>query len=244
MRCCSCCWPASSPGLRGLAALPEPPEPSPIFTERVVVVGVTGRTSLTDTDRAVLDANLSRTQAGSVSIRPRYVGACAAAGWTTLGAGRRAAVGGLCDPQVSGRPGRRLGGAYAGRRRLGGATPGWARSPARSPAASRRSDPARPWRPPGPTAPSPPTRPPEEYLASGLTSPCPITLVDAGSQSDEIIRRLAADDDLTLIVTGIGPSPGSSDRSLQVFYRLGTTFPGWVDLGQHAAYRASSPSPT
>ncbi len=89
-------------GLRGLATLPEPPEPSPIFTERVVVVGLTGRTQLNDTDRAVLDANLSRTQAGSVSIRPRYVGDCAAAGWTTLGAGRRAAVGGLCDPQVSG----------------------------------------------------------------------------------------------------------------------------------------------
>jgi hypothetical protein len=34
--------------------------------------------------------------ASVVSIRPRYVGDCAAAGWTALGAGRRAAVDGLC----------------------------------------------------------------------------------------------------------------------------------------------------
>ena len=31
-----------------------------------------------------------------------------------------------------------------------------------------------------------------------------------------------------MIVTGIGPDPGSDDPSLQVIYRLGTTFPGWL----------------
>ena len=67
----------------------------------------------------------------------------------------------------------------------------------------------------------------EDYLAGGPASACPITLIDAGPGSDEVIRRLAADDNLTLIVTGVGPSPGSNDPSLQVFYRLGTTFPGW-----------------
>ncbi|HJY46333.1 MAG TPA: hypothetical protein VJ301_17065, partial [Propionibacteriaceae bacterium] len=77
-------------GLRGIHALADQPQQSAIFTDRVVVVGVTGRTELTPTDRAVLGSHLNQVQAGTVSIRPRYVGDCAAAGWTTLGAGRRA----------------------------------------------------------------------------------------------------------------------------------------------------------
>ncbi|HJV12482.1 MAG TPA: hypothetical protein VJ625_01200, partial [Propionibacteriaceae bacterium] len=87
-------------GLRGIHALADQPEQSAIFTDRVVVVGVTGRPDLTPTDRAVLGSHLGDAQAGTVSIRPRYVGDCAAAGWTTLGAGRRAAVDGLCTPEV------------------------------------------------------------------------------------------------------------------------------------------------
>ncbi|HMI34331.1 MAG TPA: hypothetical protein VK499_09460, partial [Propionibacteriaceae bacterium] len=87
-------------GLRGLHTLADPPQESAIFTDQVVVVGVTGRGELTPTDRAVLGPHLDDVQAGMVSIRPRYVGDCAAAGWTTLGAGRRAAVDGLCVPQV------------------------------------------------------------------------------------------------------------------------------------------------
>ena len=66
----------------------------------MVVVGVTGRPQLTAVDEQVICARLAEAQAGAISIRPRYVGDCAAAGWTTLGAGRRAAVGGLCSPQV------------------------------------------------------------------------------------------------------------------------------------------------
>ena len=87
-------------GLRGIHALADQPQQSAIFTDQVVVVGVTGRTELTPADRAVLGTHLDDVQTGTVSIRPRYVGDCAAAGWTTLGAGRRAAVGGLCAPEV------------------------------------------------------------------------------------------------------------------------------------------------
>ena len=68
----------------------------------------------------------------------------------------------------------------------------------------------------------------EEFVGRGMATNCPITLVDAGDRSDEVITRLAADDTRTLIVTGIGPAPGSDDPALQVFYRVGTTFPGWA----------------
>src|SRR4029453_11070601 len=87
-------------GLRGIHGLAEQPQESAIFTDPVVVVGVTGRTELTPTDREVLGTHLDDAQTGMVSMRPRYVGDCAAAGWTTLGAGRRAAVGDLCAPEV------------------------------------------------------------------------------------------------------------------------------------------------
>ena len=228
-RCCSCCWPAVFAGLRGLAALPGAAG-ALADLHRPGGRGRRDRTSsLTEADRAVIDAHPeprprpARLDPGALR---RRLCRCRLdhARRRPPGRGRRAV-----RPAGSGPPGGRLGSAYAGRRRLGGATPGWAPSPARSPAAWPRSDPARPWPPPGPTAPSPPTRPPDEFIASRSDQPLP----------DHPRRRRAhgrtrssprwpADDTRTLIVTGIGPSPGSDDRGLQVFYRLGTTFPGWV----------------
>jgi hypothetical protein len=214
-------------GLRGIHALADQPEQSAIFTDRVVVVGVTGRPELTPTDRAVLGSHLNDAQAGTISIRPRYVGDCAAAGWTTLGAGRRAAVNGLCTPEVQ-----------------GGKVTDW---PAREAAAATRRGDAKLGTlassisgcvaAVGPGAALAAARPdgsiakyqsPQEFVASGMPPTCPIMIVDAGPLSDQIITQLANRKDTTLIVTGVGPNPGSDDPSLQVIYRLGTTLPGWL----------------
>ena len=214
-------------GLRGIHALADQPEQSAIFTDRVVVVGVTGRPELTQTDRAVLGAHLGDAQAGTISIRPRYVGDCAAAGWTTLGAGRRAAVGGLCTPEVAGNkvadwPARQA--AAAARRgdaqlgTLAGSTKACiaAVGPGAALAAAK---------PDGTVA---GYQSPEEFVSGGMQTTCPITLVDGGPLSDQIITELTNRKDLTLIVTGVGPNAGSDDPSLQVVYRLGTTLPGWL----------------
>lgn len=214
-------------GLRGIHALADEPEQSAIFTDRVVVVGVTGRPQLTPTDRAVLSSHLGDAQTGTVSIRPRYVGDCAAAGWTTLGAGRRAAVNGLCTPEVQGGkltdwPARQA--AAAARRgdaqlgTLAGSVKGCvaAVGPGAALAAAK---------PDGSVA---AYESPQEFVAGGMQSSCPITIVDAGPLSDQIIRELANRKDITLIVTGVGPHAGSNDPSLQVIYRLGTTLPGWL----------------
>jgi hypothetical protein len=213
--------------LRGISALAEEPEQSAIFTDRVVVVGVTGRPQLTPTDRAVLGSHLGDAQAGTVSIRPRYVGDCAAAGWTTLGAGRRAAVNGLCAPEVQGgkvtdwaarqaAAAARRGDAQLGT--LAGSVQGCvaAVGPGAALAAAK---------PDGSVA---GYQSAEEFVASGMQSQCPITIVDAGPLSDQIIAELANRKDITLIVTGVGPDAGSDDPSLQVIYRLGTTLPGWL----------------
>ena len=214
-------------GLRGIHALADQPQESAIFTDRVVVVGVTGRTDLTPTDRAVLGSHLNDAQAGMVSVRPRYVGDCAAAGWTTLGAGRRAAVGGLCAPEVQNgkvtdwtarqaAAAARRGDAQLGT--LASSVPGCvaAVGPGAALAAAK---------PDGSVA---GYQTPEEFIAGGMQTQCPITLVDVGPLSDQVITQLADREDITLILTGVGPAAGSDDPSLQVIYRLGTTLPGWL----------------
>src|SRR4029453_4713093 len=69
---------------------------------------------------------------------------------------------------------------------------------------------------------------PEEFIAGGMQSQCPVTLVDAGPLSDQIITELADRKDITTIVTGVGPAAASNDPSVQVCYGLGTTLPGWL----------------
>ncbi len=214
-------------GLRGVHALAEAPVEVAVSADQVVVVGVTGRTELGATDRTVLAGHLLDAEVGSMSIRARYVGDCAAAGWTTLGAGRRAAVGDLCDPQVVGGrvadwPARQA--AAAARRgdaRLGtlaGSVRGCVQAvgPGAALAAAR------------PDGSVPGYRTVAQFLADQMSTACPITVVDAGAASDEVITRLAADESRALVVTGIGPAAGSDDPGLQVVYRLGTTFPGWL----------------
>jgi hypothetical protein len=214
-------------GLRGIHGLADQPQQSAIFTDRVVVVGVTGRTELTPADRAVLGTHLDDVQTGMVSIRPRYVGDCAAAGWTTLGAGRRAAVDGLCAPEVQNgkvtdwTERQAAAAAHRGDAQLGtlaGSVPGCvaAVGPGAAVAAAK---------PDGSLA---NYQSPDEFVAGGMQTQCPITLVDAGPLSDQIITQLADRKDITMIVTGVGPAAGSDDPSLQVIYRLGTTLPGWL----------------
>ena len=233
---------AAFAGLRGIHALADQPERSSIFTERVVVVGVTGRPELTAADRSVLSDHLSDAQVGAVSVRTRYVGDCAAAGWTTLGAGRRASVGGLCSPQVS-----------------NGAVPDWA---ARKAAAAARNGDAQLGTladsvagcvaAVGPGAALAAAKPDgtlarystvADFVAGGLKLSCPITLVDAGVSADHIIAEFAKNKDVTMFVIGVAgapagnggvappgtdPAAGSTDPSLQIGYRLGTTLPGWL----------------
>ncbi len=212
---------------RGVQALAEEPEVARFPTDRVVVVGLTGHDRLDATDEQILGAHLGDAQVGTMAARARYVGACAAAGWTTLGAGRRAAVAGLCDPQVS--DGRvsdwaaRLAAAAArnGDARLGtlaASVPGCvaAVGPGAALAAARPDGTVARY---GTAA---------DFLAGGLRTSCPLTLVDPGARAYEILTGLARDPSVTLVVTGIGPAVGSQDPALQVVYRLGTTFPGWL----------------
>ena len=214
-------------GLRGLRAVQPEPAADPMRAGTVVVVGVTDRSSLTGSDRVLIDSHSGEVQFAAVSVRPRYIGDCAAAGWATLGAGRRTSVNGLCDLRVDAQrvtdwP-QRLAAAAAhhGDAALGtlaASVPGCvaAVGPRAALAAAR---------PDGTVAQYDTV---DHFLADGLATPCPLTLVDAGQQSDHIIKALADRPHVTLIVTGIGPPAGSDDPSLQALYVLPVTAAGWL----------------
>jgi hypothetical protein len=213
-------------GLRSLRGLQPEPVAAPMPTGTVVVVGVTDRSSLTGSDRVLIDSHSNAVQFAAVSVRPRYIGDCAAAGWATLGAGRRTSVNGLCDPRVERQrvtdwP-QRLAATSA---RHGDAALGTLAASIRGCVAAV-----------GPRAALAAARPDgtvahydtvEHFLAQGLATPCPLTLIDAGRQSDHIIRALANRPHVTVVVTGIGPPTGSGDPSLQALYILPTAA-GWL----------------
>jgi hypothetical protein len=213
-------------GLRTAHHLRPVPEVARFPSGPLVLVGIAGRYEPDAVDRALLDTH-SRVQAAVVSVRPRYVGDCAAAGWATLGAGRRTSVTGLCNPAVQG--GRvtdwssRLAAAAAahGDARLGtlaesvpgcvaAVGPGAALAAARPDGSLARYDTV------------------EQFLSGGLVTPCPITLVDGGPHSDEIVRSLAGRPGVNLVVAGIGPPPGTRDPRPQLVYALGAIPNGWL----------------
>ncbi|MBA8792434.1 hypothetical protein FHX74_000028 [Friedmanniella endophytica] len=214
--------------LRVAVPTDDPPTPTTIYTSQVVVVGVEGMTGLDAADRAVVTAHAGDVQAGTIATRGRYRGACAAAGWTTLGAGRRAAVASLCDPrvvdgQIADWPARvaaaeaRFGDVRMGT--LAGSASGCvaAVGPGAALAAAR------------PDGSVPDYRTLAQFSADGQRLTCPLTLVDAGPQgatSDRLVRALAARSGVTTIVTGIGPVDPADREELGVIYRLGTTLPG------------------
>src|SRR4051794_6212104 len=211
----------------GTARALQPPATAATFPGGpMVLVGIAGRYGVGAGDRALLDAQ-PRVQAAAVSVRPRYVGDCAAAGWATLGAGRRTSVAGRCEPAVQGKrvtdwPQRLSAAAAAhGDARLGtlaASVPGCvaAVGPGAALAAARPDGSLARYETVG------------QFLAGGLATPCPLPLVDGGPQSDDIVRVLAGRPGVDLIVTGIGPRPGTRDPRLQLVYSLGAAPNGWL----------------
>ena len=214
-------------GLHGLSSHSPPPVDAPITARTVFVVGVTDRQRLKPVDLDVLNSHSTSVQFGAVSTRARYIGDCAAAGWTTLGAGRRASVGGLCDPQVEQRrvtdwPARVVAAAaHHGDAHLGTLASGIpsciaAVGPGAALAAARPDGTLSYYQ----TV--------EQFLAAGLAPHCPVTMVDAQGGADPIITALVGRPHTVVIVTGIGPPAESNDAHLQAIYVAGTTSPGWL----------------
>jgi hypothetical protein len=214
-------------GLRAVHILQPSAVPLMLSTDRVVVVGVSGRYGFSHGDLSVLSAHAGKVGVAAVSVRPRYIGDCAAAGWATLGAGRRTSVGGLCAPSVDrhrvtdwaqrlAAATARSGDAHLGT--LAASVPGCvaAVGPGAALAAARPDGTVARYDTVG------------QFLATGLVTPCPLTLIDPGQQADAIIGVIAGRSDTTLVVTGVGPAPGSHDPDLQVMYTVGSAPAGWL----------------
>src|SRR4051812_3634733 len=193
--------------LRLIHSVATPPTTTTIYTSQVAVVAAAGRYALSPADAALLRGHLDEAQAGSISIRARYLGACAAAGWSTLGAGRRVGVANLCEPMViDGRvadwPARQA----AARANYGDARLGTLAASVRGCVSAVGPSAALAAARPDGTLASYAT--PEQFQASGAKLSCPITVIDAGDASDALMTELAKKPDVTVILTGIGPPPG------------------------------------
>ncbi len=204
-------------GLRVAHGVQAHPVPLMLSTGKIVVVGLRGRYGLTRGDRSVLNANAGRVQVAAVSVRPRYIGDCAAAGWATLGAGRRTSVDGLCDPSVKGQrvpdwPQRlsaaaaRYGDAQLGT--LAASVPGCvaAVGPGAALAAARPDGTVVRYDSVG------------QFLANGLATPCPLTLIDPGEEADAITWQATAASPQSL-----SPSSASASCFVTVGPRWGRT---------------------
>ncbi|QDP98412.1 hypothetical protein FOE78_23135 [Microlunatus elymi] len=217
--------------LRVISTLGEPPSSSAIYTSKLVVVGVTGRYQPDATDDKIISEHAGDVQTGAMSIRARNQGECAAAGWLTVGAGRRTGAGGLCTPSVTGSGANARVDDWQARLKVAASNSGDARlgilaelsngcvsavGPGAALAAAKPDGSLQDYR----TS--------DSFASNGYRLTCPLTLVDAGSRSDQVITALAGRKDVTVLVTGIGPDPGSHNQNLQLIYRLGTTLPGMM----------------
>lgn len=217
-------------GLRLVPTLGYQPVTLPRSGDRLVIVGVEGHTDLTDADRQAVAGRGA--QVGAVAIRPSQVGECAAAGWATLGAGRRASVGVLCDVRTTD-----VGVVYDWRARQDAAAADYGDARLGTLATLATADGGECVASVGPGAALAAANPDgtntayqslDPFVDSGFQSSCAITLVDAGPRSDEVITGLLGQPDTTVIVTGIGPRAGSDDPALQAIYRVGDGPPGWL----------------
>lgn len=215
--------------LRFGAGVAEPPTTSGFSTTKVVLIGVTGRYQPTATDDKIINHHTRSAQTAAVSPRTRHHGACAAAGWATIGAGRRTTVGGHCRPEVAGSGNHARVTGWSDLQKAAAAAGGDAQLGTLAQVSSGCVQAVGPGaalaaaRPDGGLA---HYRTADQFAAKGYRPHCPVTIVDAGNDSDAAIKALTRRKDVTTLVAGIGPAAGSHSADLQLAYRIGTTLPG------------------
>jgi hypothetical protein len=209
-------------------AMHERSQPTSPSAPGLVVVGGVDHRRLTATDDAALTAHRDTAQVGAVSVRGWSRSDCPTAGWATLGAGSSAVVDGPCtlpsvvDGRVDGwaelKVEQLAHSADARLGRLGGSAKGCitAVGPGAAIAAAR------------PDGTVERTQTVTSFLQSGGATPCRLTIVDAGSDSDPVVRLLADRPDLTVIVVGVASAPGAPNPGLQLIYRWSARPSGWL----------------
>lgn len=191
--------------------------PSPVAAGDLVVIGVGDRTTLSTSDRDLLDSRAATAAYGVVSSS-RDQGECVSAAWLSLGAAAQARTGDHCAPEIVLTPAARLSGSG------GAAVSNWSqlatlnsphgvdlgRLQSRAPADPRSCITAV-----GPGAALAAAAPdgsvahyvePSAWAAGGYAADCRVTLVDPVLGSEDAIRRLVERLDTTVLVIGLGPA--------------------------------------
>lgn len=194
--------------------------PSPVAAGDLVVIGVGERTSLSTSDRDLLDSRAATAAYGVVSSS-RDQGECVSAAWLSLGAAAQARTGNHCAPEIVLTPAARLSGSG------GAAVSNWSQlttlnSPhgvdlgrLQSRAPADPADPRSCITAVGPGAALAAAAPdgsvahyvePSAWAAGGYAADCRVTLVDPVLGSEDAIRRLVERPDTTVLVIGLGPA--------------------------------------
>lgn len=194
--------------------------PSPVAAGDLVVIGVGERTTLSTSDRDLLDSRAASAAYGVVASS-RDQGECVSAAWLSLGAAAQARTGDHCAPEIVLTPAARLSGSG------GAAVSNWSQlatlnSPhgvdlgrLQSRAPADPADPRSCITAVGPGAALAAAAPdgsvahyvePSAWAAGGYTADCRVTLVDPVLGSEDAIRRLVERPDTTVLVIGLGPA--------------------------------------
>ncbi|MGD7789699.1 hypothetical protein ACQCX2_15980 [Propionibacteriaceae bacterium Y1700] len=186
---------------------------SKIFTDKVAVIGVPDRLNTHAIDDQVLTEQAA--QVGAVVADP----GCPAKAWASLSAGRQVSVD--CDPAVN-ETGIVLDwqDRQAEARRSGGELGALAGDGSDCLSSVGTNAALAAVRPDGSTADHQEV---DAFIAGDYGTACPVTMIDAGERTDQVITDLAGRDDWTVIVVGMG-----GDHRAQLIYRLGTTLSGWL----------------
>ena len=206
-------------GVLMVVAQPVQVTPAPVDTSRLVVIGVGERGALTPVDRQILDSRSGSAAYGVVATN-RNTGECVSAAWLSLGAGRQVHTGDECVLRLALAPDTRLGqeggaavsnwsqlqpftatsGLDLGRKdaRLADATElgtdrcisavgaGAALAAADRDGAVQHYSDLSSWR------------------ARGFSTGCRVTIVDASTSSDQVIRQLVDEQRASVVVIGLG----------------------------------------
>lgn len=204
-----------------LMVIARPVEVTPAPASRLVVVGVGERGALTATDRELLDSRADSAAYGVVATN-RNIGECVSAAWLSLGAGRQAHTGEECEVRLALAPETRLG------QEGGAAIANWSRlesladpfelglglSDARiADATSPEGDRCIAAVGPGAALAAADADGAvahysglDSWRQRGYPTDCRVTIVDASSSSDDVVRRLVEDGRATVLVIGLGPA--------------------------------------
>ncbi len=205
---------------RHTASVPLPPS-----TAQVVLVGFTAEQGRPSPVQSVTDGPGRFTQRGALSLGTGPSSSCAVAAWATIGAGHSVPASTTCVPTTQHGRSVQWSAALVAGAGQGASLGALAASTAGCVAAVGPGAALGAARPDG-SVEHFETLP--HFLADGGSTPCTVTLVDAGADPGAVVRLLAGRPDLTVIVAAIASVPTAHPVGVMPVVQVAYAPSGWL----------------